>query len=417
MLNNHLRRAALAQALLLVPMLLVPAQGHAGSIDKAPMEAKDSAAKTPWQRDESWPDGKWDNYNTLANSVSPAIETPPAVSVPIEGDAAKGKELAFDRTRGGSCVACHVMGSDTPELPGNVGPDLSEIGKNRDDKYLFEYVYEPRKLNPGTVMPPWGTHKLFSVDEIKDIVAFLKTLKQPAVIKNKHDNPAQRAKPVEDRDNLDPIENQAMESMEKGAALFKKAGAKGKACNSCHAKPEQSFKKWAAGMPAYSKKLQKVIGVEEFITRHGRATTGDDYVMLGKENVALAIYLRHLANGTPIKVDVKGKEAKAAAERGKKLSEHKVGQLNFACIDCHQKAAEHWIRGQWLGGFRGQTPHFPTWRTSKSQIWDIRKRFEWCNVAIRANDLPPDASEYGDIELYVMSLNNGLKLNVPGIRH
>jgi sulfur-oxidizing protein SoxA len=38
-------------------------------------------------------------------------------------------------------------------------------------------------------------------------------------------------------------------------------------------------------------------------------------------------------------------------------------------------------------------------------------------VAIWANELPPDAKEYGDLELYLASLNNGLKLNVPGIRH
>lgn len=417
MLNRCLRPALLAQTLFVAPMMLISVDTHAAGIDKAPMEGKDSAAKTPWQRDESWPEDNWGQYNTLISNVSPAIGTPPAVSVPIEGDAAKGMQLAFDRTRGGSCVACHVMGGETPELPGNVGPDLSAIGKSRDDKYLFEYIYEPRKLNPGTVMPPWGTNKLFSVEEIKDIVAFLKTLKEPAVFKNPLDDPAMRAKPVEDRDNLDPIENPAMETMEQGAALFRKAGANGKACSSCHAKPKVSFRRWAAGMPAYSNKLHKVIGVEEFITRHGRATTGDNYAMLGKENVSLAIYLRYLANGTPINVDIKSKEAGAAAERGKKLSEQKIGQLNFACIDCHQKAAEHWIRGQWLGGFRGQTVHFPTWRTSRAQIWDIRKRFEWCNVAVRANDLPPDAGEYGDIELYVTAQNNGLKLSVPGIRH
>jgi sulfur-oxidizing protein SoxA len=97
----------------------------------------------------------------------------------------------------------------------------------------------------------------------------------------------------------------------------------------------------------------------------------------------------------------------------------KVGQLNFSCNDCHGvgKGANHWIRGQWLGESRGQIPHFPTWRTSRTEIWDIRKRLQWCNVAIRADELPPDAAEYGLIELYLTSLNNGLPLNVPGIRH
>lgn len=389
----------------------------AKNIDKAPMEGKGLASPTPWERYEDWPDRNHNKYNSLNIEVSPGIGEIPAVTFPINGDASKGKDLAFDRERGGSCIACHVMGADTPELPGNVGPDLSSIGSQRTDDVLFNYIYEPRHYNPATVMPPWGTHSLFSVDEIKHIVAFLKTLKSPAAFANPHDDPARREKPVEDRDNLDAIENPAMEAMESGEKLFRDKGPKGKSCASCHASPQKAFKQWAAGMPVYSKKLQRVIGVEEFVTRHAKATTGATYLMQSPENVALAIYLRYLANGTPIKVNLDSAEAKAAYTRGEKLSYKKIGQLNFACMDCHGIAANKWIRGQWLGESKGQTPHFPTWRTSRSEIWDIRKRFQWCNVAIRANELPPDAAEYGDIELYLMVKNNGLPLNVPGIRH
>jgi sulfur-oxidizing protein SoxA len=93
--------------------------------------------------------------------------------------------------------------------------------------------------------------------------------------------------------------------------------------------------------------------------------------------------------------------------------------LNFSCADCHSadKGAQKWIRGQWLGELRGQLDHFPTWRTSQQSIWDIRKRFQWCQVAIWADDLPPDASEYGDLELYLAAQNTGQKMSVPGIRH
>jgi sulfur-oxidizing protein SoxA len=133
-------------------------------------------------------------------------------------------------------------------------------------------------------------------------------------------------------------------------------------------------------------------------------------------NREMSVYLHYLANGAPIDVDTKSAGAKAAIERGEQLANRKLGQLNFACTDCHGKAANHWIRGQWLGEQRGQYDHFPTWRTSRSKIWDIRQRFQWCQVNIRADDLPPDAKEYGDLELYLASLNEGLKLDVPGLR-
>ena len=141
--------------------------------------------------------------------------------------------------------------------------------------------------------------------------------------------------------------------------------------------------------------------------------------MQGKDNTGLSVYLRYLANDTPIKVGTSSAGEKMAIENGSKLMQKKIGQLNFSCMDCHSpdRGANKWIRGQWLGESRGQTDHFPTWRTSRAEIWDIRKRFQWCNVAIRANELPPDAPEYGDIELYLNSMNQGLPLSVPGIRH
>jgi sulfur-oxidizing protein SoxA len=309
------------------------------------------------------------------------------------------------------------MGSDTPTMPGNVGPDLSMVGGKFSDEHLFKQIYDARLINKHTVMPPWGTHKVYTPEEILDMVAFLQTLKQPAKLKDDLENPMKRPVPVEDRDNLDVFTNPSILAWEKGRDLFEKAGPNGKACNSCHAKPEKTFKTWATSMPKWEPRMGKVLGVEEFITRHGRATTEVDYLMQSDENLALAIYLRRLSNGQPIKVDIKSPGAREAAERAKRLMERKIGQLNFACIDCHQKAANKWIRGQWLGEFKGQIDHFPTWRTSQSLIWDIRKRFQWCGVAIRANELPPEATEYGELELYLTALNNGAKMNVPGIRH
>ena len=63
-----------------------------------------------------------------------------------------------DRNRGGSCLACHTMGpAGGAALPGNVGPDLSEIGNaGREDEWLYNYVFDGRVYNPETVMPRRG---------------------------------------------------------------------------------------------------------------------------------------------------------------------------------------------------------------------------------------------------------------------
>ena len=413
--------ASSAVALVVAGALGLAADAQAQAVGKvAPLELKGDASVRPWKRYAGWPTRDESKWNTLANLASPlAPKQPRKLTGPITGDAAKGAKLVADRNRGGSCLACHVMGpAGGANLPGNVGPDLSEIGNaGREDEWLFNYIYDPRVYNPDAVMPPWGSHGEFNDQEITDMVAFLKTLKSPAPFKTVLDDPNKRPAPVEKRANLDPMENPGMWVLDKAAVLWKTRGPAGFSCNTCHNDPKAAFKTWAASMPKWEPRLNKVLGVEEFITRHAKATTGLSWLMETDENRDMSVYLHNLANGAPIAVDTTSAESKAAIERGKALAERKLGELNFACSDCHGKAANHWIRGQWLGEPKGQLDHFPTWRTSLLAIWDIRERFQWCQVNIRADELPPDAKEYGDLELYLVSLNEGQKLSVPGIRH
>jgi sulfur-oxidizing protein SoxA len=416
-------KAGLSVALgMALALPLMGARAVAQPKGPAPM-AVGEAAPRPWVRYGGWPTRDTAQFNTLAATQAspPAPTGPRKLDGPVSGDASNGEKLVADRTRGGSCLACHVMGrAGDADLPGNAGPDLSEIGNaGRDDAWLWNYVYDARAYNPATVMPPWGTHKLFSDKEIGDIVAFLKTLKSPARFKTEVDDPAKRHAPVETRDNLDPTTNPAMWAVDKGEELYNKREASGSSCATCHGDAATSFRTWAAAMPKWEPRFDKVIGIEEFVFRHAKATTGANWLMESEENIAMAIYLRNVANGQEMKVDVASAGAKEAYERGRALAEVKIGALNFSCRDCHDPARGglKWIRGQWLAEQKAQLDHFPTWRTSLNQIWDIRKRFQWCGVAIWANELPPDAKEYGDLELYLASVNAGQKLNVPGIRH
>ena len=398
-----MRGTIAAVALAGVTLLAAPGV-QAQTKKEAPLEVKEDASARPWKRYPNWPARDYSKFSTLGKlATPPAPKEPRKISAPITGDPDKGAKLVADRGRGGSCLACHVMGP-----AGNAG---------REDEWLFNYVYDARVYNPETVMPPWGGHGFFTDEEINDIVAFLKTLKKPAVFKVEIDNPEKRATPVEKRDNLDPIENPGMWAVDKAQELWTQKMSSGFACGTCHNDPKAQFKTWAASMPKWEPRLNKVLGVEEFVTRHAKATTGAVWLMETDENRAMSVYLHYLANGAPIMVDTTSPEAKAAIARGVELSKRKVGQLNMACTDCHDKVANRWIRGQWLGEPKGQYDHFPTWRTSLQAIWDIRQRFQWCSVNIRADELPPDAKEYGDLELYLASQNAGLKLSVPGIRH
>jgi len=86
----------------------------------------------------------------------------------------EGKEIAFDRAQG-NCLACHMI--DKGESPGNIGPPLVAMKARfpkRDD--LYNRIYDAPKINPATRMPPFGTHRILSQDDINKIVDYLYTL-------------------------------------------------------------------------------------------------------------------------------------------------------------------------------------------------------------------------------------------------
>src|SRR5580704_571468 len=191
-------------------LCLHPSPGATQGTGVAPLAVDSDASARPWVRYHGWPDRDAAQFNSLAALASPPAPTVARkLAAPLKGDPAAGAKLVADRTRGGSCLACHVMGSaGNADLPGNVGPDLSEIGKaGRDDEWLFNYVYDARVYNPDSLMPPWGSHGIFSDVEIGNIVVFLRTLTAPAQFRDVLDDPTKRPAPVEKRDNLDSMVN------------------------------------------------------------------------------------------------------------------------------------------------------------------------------------------------------------------
>src|SRR5215471_17324625 len=89
------------------PPSLVAAQG----IGAAPLALDGDASVRPWRRYHEWPQRDSAKFNTLATLASPPAPTAPRkLAGPLTGDPAIGAKLAADRTRGGSCLACHVIG-------------------------------------------------------------------------------------------------------------------------------------------------------------------------------------------------------------------------------------------------------------------------------------------------------------------
>jgi len=105
-----------------------------------------------------------------------------------KGDPAKGRAVFVKL----ECYSCHEVGGErfpAPSEAGKVGPELSQMGPLHEPEYFAEAI-----INPGAVIEkgrgysaPDGSSKMPSfndsvtVQEVVDLVAFLRSLKPPAV--------------------------------------------------------------------------------------------------------------------------------------------------------------------------------------------------------------------------------------------
>lgn len=106
------------------------------------------------------------------------------------GSADRGRDIMINR-RLGNCLACHQV-SAIPEQPfqGEVGPPLDGAGSRWTEGQLRLIVSNSKALFPDTIMP--GFHRteglnrvaekfqgktILSAQEVEDVIAYLKTLK------------------------------------------------------------------------------------------------------------------------------------------------------------------------------------------------------------------------------------------------
>lgn len=91
----------------------------------------------------------------------------------------KGEDIFLTKSKG-NCLACHDVNGRkdiTKKGPGSFGPKLTGL-KYWDDKLLYETVYDIYKARDLKVspMPAFGKAGWLSDEEIKSVVAFLKTI-------------------------------------------------------------------------------------------------------------------------------------------------------------------------------------------------------------------------------------------------
>jgi sulfur-oxidizing protein SoxX len=114
--------------------------------------------------------------SVLALAGSLALLPTPSLAADEKAASAvdQGKAIAFDRKKG-NCLACHQM--EGGDLPGNIGPPLIAMKARFPDKAkLRAQIWDSTKMNPNSIMPPFGRQQILSESDIDKIVEFVYTL-------------------------------------------------------------------------------------------------------------------------------------------------------------------------------------------------------------------------------------------------
>jgi sulfur-oxidizing protein SoxA len=192
------------------------------------------------------------------------------------------------------------------------------------------------------------------------------------------------------------------------------AGAAGKACSDCHGQAEQSMKGVAARYPAIDPGSARLVNVEGRVnlcrTRHQQA---EPLAAESDELLGLAAYVAHQSRGMPMRVELDLQNARHF-ERGRALYHQRIGQMNLACVHCHQRNWGKTLLAQTLTQGHGNA--YPAYRLEWQTIGSLQRRLRACFYGVRAEMPAYGAEALLDLELYLAWRATGLPIETPGVR-
>ena len=108
----------------------------------------------------------------------------------MPGDATRGRAVVANR-QVGLCLLCHSGPFPEERFQGNLAPTLAGAGTRWSEAQLRLRVADARRLNPDSIMPAyhqidagnrvgsaWQGRAILQPQQIEDVVAFLRTLKE-----------------------------------------------------------------------------------------------------------------------------------------------------------------------------------------------------------------------------------------------
>lgn len=210
----------------------------------------------------------------------------------------------------------------------------------------------------------------------------------------------------------DDAANPGMLWISRGEALWNTpAGTQNRACASCHI-AKDAMKGVATRYPQIDARTKKTINLESRINEC--RVKNQNAPTLEYESEALlgiTAYVAHQSRGL-----TRTAHASSSAEflRGESLYKQRMGQMNLACMHCHDHNAGRTLLNEKIS--QGQSNAYPIYRLEWQGMGSLHRRLKSCMVGIRAEPFAPGSEEFLALELYLAWRGSGLLIETPGVR-
>ena len=213
----------------------------------------------------------------------------------------------------------------------------------------------------------------------------------------------------------DSFANPGMLWVEKGAKLWNtRAGTKEQACASCHQEANASMKGVASRYPMLDEKSRELLNLEGRINQCRTERQGAGALPYESEELlALTAYVAHQSRGMPVGVAITG-AAQPHFESGRARYQQRIGQMNLACMHCHEWNAGKRLLAESISQGHGNA--YPAYRLEWQSAGSLHRRLRACYFGVRAEMPPPGSPELLDLELFLGWRAQGLTIETPGVR-
>jgi sulfur-oxidizing protein SoxA len=183
-------------------------------------------------------------------------------------------------------------------------------------------------------------------------------------------------------------------------------------CARCHA--VERMDGVAARYPAWDTTLGRPLTLGDRIAQCQQRQVGGP--PLGPESDArlvLETFVAHRSRGWPI-TPPPDPRLTSWRDRGRALYGQRVGQLDLACADCHDRHAGQRLAGSVIP--QGHPTGYPIYRLEWQGMGSLQRRLRGCLAGVRAEPFAADGDEFTALELFLMQRAAGMLVETPAVR-